>query len=255
MESTVAKTTVLLSLLAGCKQSKHPYLAFEAVAPPSLNRHPSLVGAGRASIDRHPNDETLISYRPTPMARVLALTEDPMVIEPPRVTTISRAQAKAKEFELSGEEPHNALVTPLIKPADAYSAYWQEKWNPQAAAPTLVGRLALPVAIVDAPLLLVRGGPGKSETIPANWLRLISHRAVSGERDPWKGKSFDVVDIVHATFVDQFLDAYATPYVRRYYERFGHIHAVLVAGRATVRGWTSGKFPEDLLKRLAPRAR
>lgn len=173
------------------------------------------------------------------------------IAEPPAVTTISRAVAKGDRFEISGDEPHNALIRPLSKAAHSYVAYWKKSFDRRQ--PERIGRLALPVAVVDAPLILTRGGPGATELMPADWVRVISHRAISGERDPWKAKGFDVVEVVHASFFERFLDEYALPHLRTYYERLGQNHEIVASGKATVDGWRSGSLPDTLIDRISPR--
>jgi hypothetical protein len=252
IESGAAKSTVLVAMLVECKQSKHPYLGFEAVAPPPLDNHPRIAGLGRWRIALHMDDSTSKSYWETPLARVLSTVDHQFIVDPPVVTTISRAQAKGDGFDISGDEPHNALLRPLIKAASIYADHWKGAPG-QQALPAYVGRLVMPVAVVDAPLLLVRGSPGSSEIMGANWMRVISHRAMSVPRDPWVTKGFDVVDIVHRAFFEHFLDAYALPYARSYYERLGSIHDALISGRATVSGWSGGEPPDDIFGRLVAR--
>ncbi len=242
-------TTVLLALLIECKQSRHPYLAFEAVAPPAFDRYPPVVGLGRRIIELKPDDETQNWFREFPVSVILSMADEPLVQHPPTATTLSRAVAKGKEFELSGEEPYNAVIRPLVKAASAYREHWHQSIQGRVGSLNLVGRLVLPVAVIDAPLVLVRGTPGNSDLVAANWVRVVSRRPPTRT---WRADRFDVVDIVHASFVDRFLDDYALPFARKYYEAVPSIHGALRTGRAVVEGWTGGDLPEAARNRLRP---
>jgi len=237
------------SLLIECKQSRNPYLGFAAVSPPALRDHPRVIGLNYTMLRIHSDQDQ--SFARFPIVQSLGLTSHPYLSEPLIISSLSRAHPNGKRVEISGEETFNSLVRPLTKAARRYVEHWRT--TPARNRTEFVARLIFPVAVVDAPLLAVRGRRGNSDIEPTQWLRVISRHAADGNQQLRKKLGFDVVDVVHADFIETYLDHYLDPFFEAFISSLAQIQDLVLDGKAVLPGYdAAGPLPYNALEKLRP---
>src|SRR5262249_9342915 len=136
------RTLPALAMLIECKRTTHAHIFFQRITGGVIPEFPSVPGCprgrtsvswGTASQDAHPS-------------RVLGLGDSPFLsppeIGPPVCASFTKAHRQGKTVEMSGTEPFNSLILPLVKAHD--SAQNMYRWDDRAKEilPTLL--LCLP---------------------------------------------------------------------------------------------------------------
>jgi len=233
-ETDAGRTAVGGVLLIECKQSRNPYLGFEAVRINPLVRRLPVAGLPHAEIALHWEEEVEGAMAVSvPVLHALGLTEHPFFTDPPVATNLSKAHPKGKRVELSGDEPYNALSQPLIKAMLRYIEHWTFSPGDRPEGQYSI-HLPMPIAVVDAPLLLVRGRKGSSEICPTEWMRVITHEAASRSPEPWRPLGFDVINVVHADFFPTFVERHLLPFFDEFARRLRLVQDALLTGEARV---------------------
>lgn len=236
--SEEGRVQVVHSLLIECKQSRNPYLGFAAVSPPMIERHPHVLGL-RPEIHVRP-EAVRTAATAFPLLHVLGLRQHPYLTEPLVVSSLSRAHPKnGKRVELSGAEPFNSIVRPLTKAATMFKAHWRSR--ARFPGKEIVARLVFPIAVVDAPLLAVRGRRGRSDITPIDWMRIFARHPASLEGTNRRGLGFDVVDLVAASYFDAFLEQHLMPFASEFALSLSRIQDCVLSGQAVLPGYNPGE--------------
>ena len=246
----VGQSTLTLSLIAECKRSRAPFVFFESVNPLPANCFPVVTGLGAGFVELLPPPEPSVkgkrpaltsSWHEVPVNQLLRGDETEFVKEPRMIATMSKAASNGKRVTLRGDEAYNDLLLPLTKAATFYRSRF---WAYRSAGELHDVRLAVPVAILDAPMVVVGKRKG-SKPRPANWLRVVVHSA-DEETPRWEPLGFEVIDIVHSDFLETYLKSYAVPCAMELWERQVKLHEIVVGGRAFVEGLQKLRPPRTL---------
>ncbi|HET8954743.1 MAG TPA: hypothetical protein VFN18_03690 [Solirubrobacterales bacterium] len=235
------------SLLIECKQSRNPYLGFSAVSPPSLDRHPVVVGLNRPKITLFTENGDLITSMS--LIELLGLRGHHYLRAPVVVSSLSKAHPQGKRVEISGDEPFNSLIRPLTKASRRYREHW---FNPPAGNRNVHPvRLVFPVAVIDAPLIAVHGRQGRSDLKPVPWMRVISRHAAGPGRQARTKLGVEVVDLVAADYFENFLADQLDPFFDDFFYELTRIQDVVLTGRGRVGGYEPGSpLPWDFREHL-----
>lgn len=210
------------ALLIECKQSRNPYLFFESVAPPELVHFPEMLGIGSDIVA----PKGTLGIGGDPIGEFLSVQDEALLKTPPIAASLSRAEPKGKRVVLSGDHAYNSLLLPLTKGFANYSRQYRggrpDRYGNAERVFTV--RLALPLAIIDAPMVFV-GRPSEEPRIQnVDWVRLVVRHPITWHR--WEhgtmqgGGGFTVVDVVHRTFLSSFLNDYWEPFGTQFFARF-----------------------------------
>jgi hypothetical protein len=255
--SEAGESSLALTLVVECKQSRSPYVLFESVDPIERDHFPFLSGLGDGMIELAPeyewSDLPHMKWAKAPLRRqisaqsFLQTVDDEFVVDPPVISSLSKATASSRNVKLSGEEPYNALMLPLTKATAIYRA----SLDPYRNANTVTEvEAVIPVAVLDAPMILVGKFGRKIEPEVVPWVRAVIRRSL-GEKAWWDPLDYDVVDIVHSGFVNRYLDKHALPYMRRFSKLLRRYHDECLGGKVFVHGLSAeGPVGPDLLDRL-----
>jgi hypothetical protein len=255
-------STVKLGLVVECKQSRNPYVFFESVSPPELTEFPIVVGLGYGEVELFPDYELTghpphMKWNKAPFSRkvsvqhFLGVLDEPFVSEPTIVSAISKASPRGRRVELSGDEPYNALLMPLAKAAAVY----RSRLSPfRSAGQHHDVRAVVALAVLDAPMLLAGKVAEPAKPVVTSWVRVIVHRVVGNERPPWWDRwPFEVVDVVHRSALERYLDEYALPYTATLWDRHAAHHEASVSGRTFVSSLPeAGAIPADVADLVVP---
>lgn len=233
--SDAATTTLSMVLLIECKQSRHPYVFFESVAPPQLDDFPPISGLGaNGTIRVSAPGGKRGSY--VPLVRAIGADDGPLIGAPPVAASLSRAEVNGKSVKLSGEDPYNSLLMPLTKALERYRREWRgerkDSLNPQSAFDV---RVPLALAVLDAPMIFVGRPSGQPHLENTRWVRLIvrnpvrwHHTSVGTRRS---GGDFSVVDVVHRSYLTDFLDRVLAPFAEQLHSAFEELADEILDGK------------------------
>ncbi|HMJ04461.1 MAG TPA: hypothetical protein VK506_16080 [Conexibacter sp.] len=252
----VASTT--LGLLVECKQSQHPYVFVEAVAPPAFRQFPPVTGLGTGLMTVQPATGDGTEWRwssapyevKVPITQFLELLGHEFVTQPVVVSSFTKAIPKGKKVEMSGEEPYRALLLPLTKALDYYWSHHQEH-----AGGSAVLRLPIAVAVVDAPMVLVRASDHPVDAQPVRWVRAVVRRPLDQhyDRERWYTPEFDVVDIVHGSFFERYLSDFVKPYGAVFWDQLTQHQDCVLSVSVQIEGLVEGEgLPDNHLALARP---
>jgi hypothetical protein len=161
--------TVLLgaALLVECKRSDLPYVFFEAAALMTPREFPVVAGLHGKTLSLHVDGH---GSRSATVTEFLKLTDFPFVCNgPPVCSSFARAERKGERLDLSGSVPFNQVVLPLVSAVQHFIRQYKEVGSGIAFG----AFLALPICVVDGPMVSVTGGPEDLRLNMSPWIRVV----------------------------------------------------------------------------------
>jgi hypothetical protein len=202
-----------LVLLIECKRSQHPYIFFKNVTERPIPRFPMVAGLIRGVVPIHELSKNRM--REVRGAEVLGVDKIPFVEPgPPKCSAFSRGVPSGKKVDLSGSDPFNSVVLPLVKALDHAAELNRVGDRPNTLRPTLM----LCVNVIDAPMVLVENPCTASDPILSPWVRIVRQEANTNS-DRWVPFKFYAIDAVHIDFFDEFLDKHLLPFATTFADR------------------------------------
>ena len=207
----LGQATCRAALLVECKSSVHPYVFFQNAINDEF-QFPTLVGVPHVTITKR-GDASHSRYQERTPNSILALHDSPFGKQPPIASAFTKAIAKGDKFNVSGNDPFNSIVMPLVKSLDHASGIYDAAVENGMIYPTLL----LAVCVLDAPMVLVSNPSDGQKPSLTPWVRILRREAKSGRYGGIEQFEY-IVDIVHRGFmadyfdshVEQFLDLYRT---------------------------------------------
>jgi len=242
-DSEDGEIELALALLVECKQSSHPLVFFESVVQPVLHDFPLMAGNGPARtirISPEPASNWSVSM---PVPQFLGVESMNFASAPPKTAAMSRAEAKGSKVQVSGDQPYRSLSLPLSKALTTYRTYWQQSRRSRGEAFLL--RAPLGIAVVDAPLVIVGHQEPEPVMSPVSWARLIIREPVPLKRDVWARIGYQVIDVVHYTFFDNYLDSELLPFARDLRARISNAHGAVYSGETKIDGLDRSDMPVE----------
>jgi hypothetical protein len=218
-------------IMVECKKSEHPYIFFRMVTRPDMLWFPPVFGLPHGGVSLREKDSSGISERHELVSapRALGLSDLPFVsLGTDRAASFSQAIPNGKKVNLSGADPFNSLVLPLSKAADHARSVYGYGHGPRYSA--VFARVALLVAVLDAPMILIEGPDRVAEPIYTPWVRIIRQEP---NVDPLIGGipfRHYAIDAVHIDFFDKYLEDELTPFAQQFSYRAQNIGAVFIDG-------------------------
>lgn len=214
-----------LTLLIECKRSRHPFVFFRQVVDRPVPSYPPIVGVRPDTIfvsDQQRNVARAISIQ-----FALGMSDAPFVRGGPAVcSSLAKAVVNGSKVELSGNEPYNGLVLPLIKGLRRI----MNDQLPQESGRPLYPTLVLPLAVLDAPMLLVEQPAQADDPVLTPWVRVIRHESREPEVLGGSSSRFYGIDVVHAAFFPKFLADHVMPFAQFFAERAVEAEAIVRRG-------------------------
>jgi hypothetical protein len=199
-----------LMLLIECKRSTHPFVFFQQVVSSVAPRFPSVHGIPNAVISIHEEGNgRLIEASP---AMALGLDSLPFVADgPPLCASFSKATPSGKKAELSGTEPFNTIILPLVRALRYAVAQARSPQQDAAIFPTLT----MCIAVLDAPMLVVESPQKAEDPVLRPWVRVVRHES-SSDRTGSSRSRFYAIDFVHADYLANFLAGHLLPFSEQF---------------------------------------
>lgn len=235
-----------IALLLECKQSDLPFVFFRS-EPQLAPQFPLVAGLHKEDlVIRTDDDRSSWSYR---TLRALGLDRHPFIVSVEHsCSTFSKCVRKGDELTLSGAEPYNSLVMPLVSAMEHYVA----AAKPPPSAFWFDAQLTVAIGVLDAPMVIVELTDDGQVARLAPWIRLYRHD-VEQESDPQRELGRLVaIDIVHRHFLATYLEQHLKPFAARFAELALKHHEELATGEGFVPGMGAGGWRE-IESRLRPR--
>lgn len=232
-----------LTLLIECKQSDMPYVFFLSPNDAWLRQFPSIDGLFSTRIEVLTDDDS--SSWSFSITDALKLRKDPFVTGPAEVCrSLSKAVRKGADLELSGTEPFQGLILPLVKALRYHSV----QVTPPKTAHYFDAHLAVAIAVVDAPMVGVRIDDADQALVSVPWVRVLRHEAVEADHK-FDREQLYAVDVVHREFLSTYLNDHLKPFAQKFgAEALAHAEE-LATGQAFIEGLgASGSHNAGLLQ-------
>jgi hypothetical protein len=233
-----------LELIIECKKSELPLVFFATRHRPWLQRFPVVAGLSATDIECTTNND--LSTWSLPILNALGLDRHPFQKQPPVSNTFSKCVwRRAGELELSGDESYNGIVLPLVKAA----AHLEESERPKPTFYYFDTYLAVPIAIVDGPMVLIELVNGAPVTTLVPWVRVARHE-YDRNSDSWSKDRVWAIEVVHVDFLEEYLEKNLLPFA----SEFGRLalahHVEMAEGKGFVSDLAREPYKES---RLQPR--
>lgn len=199
-----------LNLVIECKQSDLPYVFFLSGSHPRLPDFPVISGLEtRDIILTSDDDPSSWSYRPL---QVLELDRHPFLTESvPFCMTFSKCVRKSSDLVLSGSDPYQSLVFPILKAA----CHFDKVQKPPPTAYYFDCEMVIGLGVLDAPMVGVRLTDSgiKAELLP--WVRVVRHQPSDGFNKYDSSRVFGI-DIVHKEYLRTYIDQHVMPFANEF---------------------------------------
>jgi hypothetical protein len=236
----------ILTLLIECKQSDLPYVFFLNPEPLRTLEFPVFSGLFGANVVIKSDDDNSSWHEP--IVHLLSMRDDPFVCAPAQCSvTFSKCARKGKEFELSGSEPFLKLVMPLVK---AVKHFVQSQIPPPTAYYHDL-HIAVPVGVLDAPMVGISFKDGQPQPTLVPWVRVFRHESAKSAEREERSKVY-AIDLVHRNFLQTYIDQHAVPFAEKLAARSQKHDTVLAELEGFIPGMGKDSWT-DLEARLKPR--
>jgi hypothetical protein len=236
-----------LNFVIECKQSALPYIFFLTESRPWLPDFPIISGLKSNNIVVTSDDDpSTWNYRPLD---VLGLDKHPFLTETvPFCTTFSKCVRKGKELTLSGSEPYQSLMFPIIKAA----CHFNDVQRPPSRAYWFDCGLIVGLAVLDAPMVGVHVTDSGNEMKLLPRVRVVRHQPLDHEhkveKPRWcnwteKGQTFGI-DVVHKDYLETYVRQHALPFAEEFAKRALKHAEVLADSRGFVPGMGANAWRE-----------
>ena len=241
------RTRPSLALLIECKRSDLPYVFF---AEPAYRSHkyefPRISGL-------ESNDITITTDGDLPtwtytVAYALGLSEAEFITNVGSCSTFSKCVRKGPDLELSGSEPYQGIVLPLMSAME----YFQQVSTPTHHPHYFDAYLAMAVAVIDGPMTSYDIKNSILESV--SWCRVF--RNEPGPDSPVHAHlgALSMIDIVHRQYFQTYLLEHLLPFAKLFAGAVMRHDVELAEGRAFVSGYGFENLA-NLERRMQPVAR
>jgi len=199
------------AILVECKRSRAPFIFFKRVSEALIPQYPHVAGLGAGL--RSLQTTTLLKITSVPLSSILGLNDTPFVAAPPaRCSALARAELNGDKVRLSGDDAYNSVVLPLVKA----TRHAESLYNGAGKKGSRLLTLILPIAVIDAPMLLVETPQTSRDPVASPWLRIVRQEAREGDQGWYR---WDAIDAVHIGFLDAYLSDHLLPFLRTFASR------------------------------------
>jgi hypothetical protein len=235
-----------LNLLVECKRSDLPYVFFSTSEAVWTPRFPLIAGLGSEEISISTDDDpSTWVYPPVP---ALGLQGHKFLTEVAFATNFTRCERQGAKLRLSGSEPYNSLVQPLVKALD----HFKKVESPPSTAVYFDIHAAIGLAVLDAPMMAVSTDSEEPEVQSVPWVRVPRHKGLDGRSHEHRTNVF-AIDVVHVGFLQTYIDEHLLPFASAFSEAALKHHVELAEGKAFVPEMGS-KWHKDVEPLMTPRS-
>ena len=235
-----------LDLIIECKKSELPFVFFATRHDPSISSFPIVAGLNHTAVELVTDDD--FSTFTLPILDVLSLDTHAFLTYASLSNTFSKCVRRSGgDLELSGDDGYNGIVLPLVKAA----AHFEIAEQPRSTHVYFDAHIAVPVAVVDAPMMFLELVNGVSVATLKPWVRVARHE-YDRESDEWHKDRLWALDVVHIDFLETYIEEHLMPFAHEFGLRALAHHEELAEGKGFATGLGDDLF-SNLEKRLCTR--
>lgn len=235
-----------LNILVECKQSPLPFVFFNAgIGSNGRGDFPTIAGLFNDAITVYTDDDP--STWSEPLIAALGLQRHPFQSAPRFCHTLSKCVRKGAELELSGSDAYNGLVLPLVKSLK----HFVKTMAPPSTAWYFDCRLAVAVAVLDAPMLSAGIGEGGVVLTDVPWVRVLRHEYKEGDHQLDR-EMMCFIDVVHKDFFGTYLKEHLVPFAEGFGQSVLRHPTEIAVGTGFISGMEKDSW-SNLEERLQPR--
>ncbi len=236
----------VLNLLVECKQSELPYVFFLSGGRFITREFPVIAGLFKDEIVLKTDDSK--SSWVFPILFVLDLKKHPFISEGPECcATFSKCVRKGNELELSGSDPFNSLVLPILKAIQ----HFKKAQSPPSTALYFDCHTVFGLAVLDAPMVGIRITEKGEEMLFTPWVRVLRHE--SYESQDWlKRSTLYGIDILHRDFFPDYLRKHLSPFAEDFSSLALRHQEEIASGKGFASGLEKNSW-QEIEKRLRPK--
>lgn len=227
-----------LNFLIECKQSDLPYVFFLSGSHPWLPDFPVISGLKTKDIVLTSDDDpSSWTFR---LLRVLELERHPFLTDSvPFCMTFSKCVRKGSDLVLSGSNPYQNLVFPILKAV----CHFDKLQSPPPTAYYFDCEMVIGLGVLDAPMIGVRLTDSGSEFELLPWVRVVRHQPCRGNNKFERSNVFGI-DIVHKEYLATYVEQHVNPFAKEFSQlAIKHAH-VLSEARGFVTSMGKNSFTE-----------
>lgn len=213
------------ALLVECKSSIHPYVFFQNAVHNSYH-FPKCTGLKNVQVAKR-GDSAISKYQECHPTKVLGLNESEFATTPIVCSAFTQAIAHGDKVNVSGSDPFNSIVMPLVKSVDHASSLYQisDAGRDGVLYPTLL----LAVCVMDAPMIVVANPDDKQSISLTPWVRIFRQEARLNQHKEIRHAEY-VIDFVHRGFMSEFFRIHVEKFLSAYRERLVESAGILLGG-------------------------
>lgn len=199
-----------LDFVIECKQSDLPYVFFLSGSHPWTPDFPMISGLKAKDIALTSDDDPSSWHYPP--LHVLELHRHPFLTESvPCCMTFSKCVRKGSDLVLSGSDPYQSLVFPILKAV----SHFDEVQSPPKTAYYFDCHMVIGLGVLDAPMVGVRLTESGNDMEILPWVRVVRHQACSGEDKTERSQVFGI-DIVHKEYLETYVNQHVKPFAEEF---------------------------------------
>ncbi len=195
-----------LNLIIECKQSDLPYVFFIAKDKQATPKFPLLAGLANKNISIITDDDPS-SWSFSALQLFELYDHDFLKTTPVFANTFSKGARKGKKIELSGSQPYQSLVHPLLKA----TSYFEECEKPPTTAHYFDCHITVPIAVIDGPMVGVTCNSSENEINMIPWVRIPRHQTIDKDKN-YHLSNISAIDVVHKDFLDEYINNNLLPF-------------------------------------------
>ncbi|MFH1702123.1 MAG: hypothetical protein ABIB41_01660 [Nitrospirota bacterium] len=225
-----------LTLIIECKQSELPYIFFLSQSKPVVPKFPVISGLA--------SDEIVITSDDDPSSwhfsvlDTLEMHKHSFLREAPEFChTFSKCVRKGKDIELSGSQPYQGLVFPIVKAI----SHFKSLERPPATAMYFDCHLIIGLGVLDSPMVGVYVSKGGNSIVLLPWVRVLRHQPPLKEDEMQHRMNTFAIDVIHKDFLNIYIHSHLMPFAAEFSRLALKHQNVLASNKGFVSGM--GKNP------------
>lgn len=230
------RTRPILNLIIECKKSEYPFVFFLSNGNVHTTDFPFIAGLRKNEI-KISTDDSPSTWTFNPVS-AMGGHENEFVSNPPHhCMTFSKCARNGKKVILSGDEPYNSIILPLVKSLK----HLKKVEMPKDTHVYFDCHIGVAVGVLDAPMVGVVLEEGKSKVRPLQWVRVYRHQTEK-DASKFEGQQILGIDLVQKQYFEEYLNKHLLPFACEFSEKVIKHHNVLSSGHGFVAGMDKGWY-------------
>ncbi len=218
-----------LDIIIECKKSFDPYIFFLASQSVLNSRFPLVAGLNTNEIAIH-TDDNPSRWIVNPIDITGLQDHEFLHMEQTSLNFTKIGFRGGKKPDLSGEEPFNSLLMPLLSAMRAYAKIE----NPIKTAIYFDAHIIMGLAVLDAPMYGVKVMDRGHTSKPIPWVRVYRHEPTDDTTSFDHSKMVYAIDVVHKDFLNEYLSMHLMPFADEWGKGVLAKQPVLLSGKGFI---------------------